>query len=295
MNETKLFTLDIDLPIYIKHNRDNTLDQVLNFIINEDGQIIGAFCLLEDNRYILWDKTCWNEISTNEDYTTNHPFLMEKGLSDEEREQYINEMTNPVKVVVSEDGSEVKIGKTIWSTVNLDSGVFRDGSKILEAKTKKQWMDAANSKTPAFCYYKNKDTGKGYGRLYNYYAVSDSRNLAPEGWRVATLSDFRQLDDNFDTIDALKSEEGWKTFEALGITGWGAGTNESGWNGLPGGVRAKDGQFNGETELASWWIADQPLEYREEARVFGLGYNDTEVMHGSAPLYFGCYVRLVKE
>lgn len=32
--------------------------------------------------------------------------------------------------------------------------------------------------------------------LYNWYAVSDLRGIAPEGWRVPTLDDFRKLKAN---------------------------------------------------------------------------------------------------
>jgi len=34
---------------------------------------------------------------------------------------------------------------------------------------------------------------EGYGLLYNYYAITDVRGIAPDGWRVATDADFRHI------------------------------------------------------------------------------------------------------
>lgn len=36
-------------------------------------------------------------------------------------------------------------------------------------------------------------TANTYGLLYNWYAVSDSRKICPEGWRVPDNNDWNEL------------------------------------------------------------------------------------------------------
>lgn len=79
----------------------------------------------------------------------------------------------------------VKIGNQTWMSQNLTVTKFRNGDPIPEAITKDEWEKAGDNSQPAFCYYNNDpSTAKIHGVLYNWYAVNDTRGLAPEGWRV---------------------------------------------------------------------------------------------------------------
>ncbi|MFM7765029.1 MAG: FISUMP domain-containing protein, partial [Sphingomonadales bacterium] len=85
----------------------------------------------------------------------------------------------------STSSNEVTIGKQVWMTKNLDVDKFRDGSSIPEAKTDEEWKKAGKNKQPAWCYYNNDPAnGAKYGKLYNWYAVNDSRGLAPVGYHI---------------------------------------------------------------------------------------------------------------
>ena len=88
-----------------------------------------------------------------------------------------------------------QIGNQTWMAENLRVKTFRNGDKILHAKTKEEWVKAGENKTPAWCFYENKQ-GKEikYGILYNWYAVNDERGLAPEGWKVPSENDWEKLD-----------------------------------------------------------------------------------------------------
>lgn len=84
----------------------------------------------------------------------------------------------------------VKIGNQTWMSQNLTVTTFRNGDPLPEVKTKAEWEKAGRNGQPAFCYYNNDpSTAKTHGVLYNYYAVNDSRGLAPEGWRVPSHND----------------------------------------------------------------------------------------------------------
>ncbi|HNW68986.1 MAG TPA: fibrobacter succinogenes major paralogous domain-containing protein [Bacteroidales bacterium] len=106
--------------------------------------------------------------------------------------------------------ASVKIGTQEWTAENLNVSAFRNGDPITEVKNQKEWKDACYSKKPAWCYYKNDPkNGAKYGKLYNWWAVSDPRGLAPEGWHVATNNEWNILVEylgGFTTAgDAIKS------------------------------------------------------------------------------------------
>lgn len=48
---------------------------------------------------------------------------------------------------------EVKIGKQIWMTKNLDVTCFKNGDPIREVKNDDDWEKAGENEEPAFCYF----------------------------------------------------------------------------------------------------------------------------------------------
>jgi len=144
----------------------------------------------------------------------------------------------------------VTIGSQVWSATNLNVNRFSNGDIIPEAKSDSEWNFAGASGVPAWCYYLNKTSkGSDYGRLYNFFAVSDPRGLCPRGWHVPDDADWNELITQIKPERAgimLKSTDGW--LEGV------KGTNESGFNGLPAGYRFYyDGSFKGESATAAWW------------------------------------------
>jgi hypothetical protein len=80
-----------------------------------------------------------------------------------------------------------------WTTDNLQVSRFRNGDVIIEARTAEAWSKAANDGTPAWCWYEFK-TGEGGTnikvKLYNGWAVTDERGLAPKGWSIPNSEDW---------------------------------------------------------------------------------------------------------
>ncbi len=93
----------------------------------------------------------------------------------------------------------IKIGNQVWMAENLRVTCYRNGDSIPNITNNKQW---SKDTLGAYCnpnnYVKN---AADYGRLYNYYAVSDPRGLAPEGWHVATMNDWRHLRSNLSSYE----------------------------------------------------------------------------------------------
>jgi len=106
----------------------------------------------------------------------------------------------------------------------------------------------------AWCHYDN-DTANGakYGKLYNWYAVMDSRGLAPVRYHIPSDAEWTLLTDYLGGAEKagakMKSKQGW----AKGLAVDGNGTNSSGFSGLPGGGRDRYGTFDLIGELGGWW------------------------------------------
>jgi len=165
---------------------------------------------------------------------------------------------------------EVIIGTQVWMKENLNVDKFRNGDSIPEAKTEKEWQEAATNGQPAWCYYDN-DTANGakYGKLYNWYAVNDPRGLAPKGWKIPTDQEWTVLTDYL----GGKSLAGKKMKSTSGWAKSGNGTNESGFSGLPGGYRDFDGTFYYIGYVAYWWCST-------EDAIYGAWYRNLNYVNG---------------
>lgn len=177
-------------------------------------------------------------------------------------------------------GPTVRIGSQDWMTTNLNVDHFRNGDIIFQAKNFEEWQKAAWNKTPAWCYYEfNVANGTKYGKLYNWYAASDVRGLAPMGCHVPSQNEFETLvrvyGQSPGSIDwrtpaeaALKSKLGWEK---------NPGTNTSGFNAIPSGYMhyssyAESWSWMKSGESAYFWSTTCCIDYDSSASAFRLGY-----------------------
>ena len=148
---------------------------------------------------------------------------------------------------------DVKIGTQVWMTKNLDVDRFRNWDLIPEAKNAKEW-EKLESETAAFCYYEyDSKNGKVYGKLYNWFAVNDSRGLAPKGYHIPSDAEWTILTEFLGGRDIagkkMKSKDGWSDD--------GNGDNSSGFNGLPGGSCNYFSYFDGMADYGNWWSSSE--------------------------------------
>jgi uncharacterized protein (TIGR02145 family) len=157
-------------------------------------------------------------------------------------------------VAAKKDSGIVMIGAQAWAVSNLNVNTFRNGDSIPEAKTYQEWVAAGESGKPAWCYYNNDPAnGLKYGKLYNWYAVTDPRELAPAGWKLSSDADWAEL------AYYLKGES-VAGIKMKNISGWSDGnngTNESGFKGLPGGYRVENGTFLKQGIIGAWWSSTE--------------------------------------
>jgi uncharacterized protein (TIGR02145 family) len=92
------------------------------------------------------------------------------------------------------DGNTYKtivIGTQTWMAENLKTTKYRNGDTIPTNLTNAAWSDAT---TGAYAIYNNDAANNTiYGKLYNWYAVTDSRNICPVGWHVPSDSEWTTL------------------------------------------------------------------------------------------------------
>lgn len=188
-------------------------------------------------------------------------------------------------------GSETKIGDQVWMTQNLDVDKFRNGDPIPEAKTVEAWEEAGKNKQPAWCYLENNpENGKKFGKLYNWYAVTDDRGLAPDGWRIPSKDDWEKLVETLGqgAHEKMKRKSDWD-YDTGNLN------NESGFTALTGLYRKPNGDIKEPTdeweEFGIWWSNTEFVDNR--ANFFRISILSHEINHLKKG--FGMSVRCIKE
>lgn len=178
---------------------------------------------------------------------------------------------------------------------NLNTQTFRNGDAIFEAKTAQEWKEKTEAGLPACCFANfNPDNGKIYGRLYNWFAVNDSRSICPKGWRVPSDNDFKNLrlflgDQDGDKLKSDK-DEFWNESDREFI-------NMVGFNGLPGGAATFEGIFVQVGASGFWWSSTESNEDAKNTKAFYMGLmdNQPDALRKSYDKQLGFSVRCIKE
>ena len=187
--------------------------------------------------------------------------------------------------------STIAIGNQTWTDKNLDVSKYRNGDNIPECTNPSQW---GNLTTGAWCYYSNSATaGAIYGKLYNWYAVNDSRGLAPIGYHIPSDAEWNILSNYLggQTIAGGKLKETGNTNWAIPNTG---ATNSSGFTGLPGAYRDNTGLFFGSIgNTGLWWGSTQNTPLTASYNI--LHKDNASLIQLSNSMRYGCSVRCVRD
>lgn len=181
----------------------------------------------------------------------------------------------------------VQIGTQTWMASDLKTTHYRDGSAIPNVVENAAWSQLT---TGGMCYYQNdvKNTP-----LYNWYAATDPRGLAPAGWHVATHADFVALRNFLGGPNVAGGK-----LKETGTTSWKApntgATNIMGFGAKPNNVRAateeKYGYTNGEYAI---WLS---IDINFPGSVAYLSYDDPTMETGYVyNKQFGAAVICVKD
>lgn len=192
----------------------------------------------------------------------------------------------------------VKIGDQWWMAENLKVTHYRNGDAIPNITGNSGWYDLT---TGAYCDYDNNSSNVStYGRLYNWYAVDDSRNIAPTGWHVPSDEEWKQLEmylgmsqSEADGTGYRGTDEGSKLKSTSGWINNGNGTNESGFTALSGGSRDHGGTFANMGSSADFWSLAEYHSTNAWSRSLGYYYSDVYRYYRSK--HYGFSVRLIRD
>jgi uncharacterized protein (TIGR02145 family) len=188
------------------------------------------------------------------------------------------------------DSGIINLGTQSWAAKNLKVSKFKNGDIIPEARTNEEWVNAGREGKAAWCNFGNdRVNDKKYGKLYNWFAVSDPRGLAPEGWHVPGDTEWAVL------IDFLGGENvaGSKLKNTSGWLDTGSGSNASGFSALPCGYRNYNGAFGFFLTDQYFWSSTEDADGKAWYR--NLYYFNDKINRNSDPKAVGFSVRCIKD
>jgi uncharacterized protein (TIGR02145 family) len=154
----------------------------------------------------------------------------------------------------------VGIGTQCWFKENLRSDNYRSGDEIPGNLSNPLWQNTISGAQAV--YYNNAANLVPYGRLYNWYAVIDSRGLCPTDFHVPSDADWMMLEMALGMTQEQANNWEWRgtnqgtqmKSSPINAPSWN-GSNSSGFSGLPGGFRSNSGYFNLQGSFGYWWSA----------------------------------------
>jgi len=209
-------------------------------------------------------------------------------------------------------------GTQIWMTENLKTTRYNNGDLIGTTSTPTLNIDSESTPKYQWAYDGDESNVLVYGRLYTWYAVTDSRNVCPTGWHSPTDGEWTILTDYLtnngygfegsgsDIAKSMASTSLWPNdVSELGVPGNDIASNNScGFSGLPAGMRDTEtgGMADGVTMFAFkgavtvWWTSSAYLINADYKIVYirYLGFGSRDLLLESANPSRGFSVRCLK-
>jgi uncharacterized protein (TIGR02145 family) len=155
---------------------------------------------------------------------------------------------------------------------NLNVTKYRNGDLI--GTTTPDTLDITNQSEPKYQWpcTGNEDSVAVYGRLYTWYALTDPRNVCPNGWHLPSDAEWTTMEEyliangyNYDgtssgdkTAKAMAAAHNWIPTTEVGSVGnpdFPSYRNKSGFSALPGGYRTTEGAFLNIGISNDWWCS----------------------------------------
>lgn len=217
------------------------------------------------------------------------------------------------------DGNEYKtglIGNQIWMAENLRVTRYLNGDLIPTDLSDNEW---SNTFSGAYAIYphgggaseddveginSSAEMVKAYGKLYNWFAVDDSRGLCPAGWHIPSDDEWTVLQDYLGGEDiAAGKMKSTRTFHDHHPR-WDSpnvdASNESGFSALPGGrytfdVQIMKHRFVYIGRQGGWWSSTKKDEYYVSSWYRSLYSFNNNLSRNGASRGSGYSIRCIKD
>lgn len=238
-NWKALTILAHELGHHLNNHLSNPLPGMSNIDLELGADKTAGFIIYTMGGTIAQAQLAFNDIPEADSYT--HPGkqkrldAVEKGWNDAMKKYPKYATQNEMSAITDIDDNyykTVKIGNQVWMQSNLEVTHYRNGDLIPQVQDPGKWNSLTSG---AWCWYENDETnGKKYGKLYNWYAVNDSRGLAMEGWHMPSKDEYLSLSSYLGGMEKAGGK-------MIAIKYWdeakSGANNSSGFTGLPGGFR----------------------------------------------------------
>jgi uncharacterized protein (TIGR02145 family) len=235
-----------------------------------------------------------SNVNSNNSTNSNVSFLQGSGVWDVEGNFYPTIILN---------GRE-------WMQKNLTCSRYNNGDAI---PTNINGTDWETTTTGSYGIYQGffesiEDSYRNdsiYGKLYNWYVVSDARGVCPTGWHVPSDSEWLSLigylDPNFNEGEIINVAGDLMKTAGDTINGNGlwymlnsSATNQSGFSGLPAGWRIPwGGDYNHLGNATVWWSQTDLID-TAAAWSIELGSSSSSAFRGIVSKNFGVSIRCIK-
>ena len=199
------------------------------------------------------------------------------------------------------DYETVQIGEQCWFAENLRAENYSNGDSVLSSRTDSGW---ASTNEGAAVVYGESETCENhspvidacdpteslveYGRLYNGYAIIDSRGLCPSEWGIPTDAQWQSIISLVGGASvaggALKADFGWNS--------GGNGNDSFGFGGEPGGDRNVNGECVEAGRDGDWWTSTLT---GNTILAWEMYHNNSTINQLDGPLNSGFSVRCIKD
>jgi uncharacterized protein (TIGR02145 family) len=180
----------------------------------------------------------------------------------------------------------IKIGDQTWTTLNLKTTRYNDGTAIPTGLDDAAWTIGAAG---AYTIYDNDAANNTtYGKLYNWNAVNTGK-LAPKGWHIPSRTEWTTLTNSLGATAGGKM----KSTSSLWIAPNVGADNSSGFAGLPGGYRGTTGSYGTLGNTGFWWASSE--RNSTQGDYLKLDNSTATALANGATKQFGYSVRCVKD
>ncbi|MFN5207934.1 MAG: FISUMP domain-containing protein [Bacteroidota bacterium] len=196
--------------------------------------------------------------------------------------------------VTDQDGNVYKsiiIGGREFMAENLKTAHYRNGDLIPAVSSQSAWLGLS---TGAMCWYNNDSASFEcpYGKLYNWYAVADTRGICPSGWHVPTDSEYTALGTALGGINIASGK-----LKTTGTQYWSPpntdASNQSGFSALPAGERYLNGVYYDQGTFIYLWCSTEATTTDGWRRYFGNVFGD--FIRGTADKNEGHSLRCIRD